>query len=73
MPRLTEEQQQIILRLSYPLPPPQRNEFYRRVAVEIASLPEIGDGALYRLAVGVQRGLIDYPQASGGPGPKYGD
>jgi hypothetical protein len=50
MPRLTEEQQRLILALSYPLPSHQRNEFYRRVAVEIASLPTVGDGALYRLA-----------------------
>jgi hypothetical protein len=73
MLRLTEEQQQIILRLSCPLPPPQRNEFYRRVAVEIASLPTVGDGALYRLASGIQRSMVDYPQTMGRPGPKYGD
>jgi hypothetical protein len=61
MPRLTEEQQRLILALSYPLPSHQRSEFYERIAAEIASLPEVGDGTLYRLAAGIQRSMVDYP------------
>jgi hypothetical protein len=72
-PRLTEEQQRLILTLSYPLPRHRRSEFLERIATEVAALPTVGDGALYRLASQIQKSMIDYPQTSSGPGPKYND
>jgi hypothetical protein len=63
--RLNEEQQRLILTLARPLPRAMRDQFFQRVSAEIAVLPVLGDGMLYRLAAGVQRQMLDPPILDG--------
>jgi hypothetical protein len=62
---LSEEQQRLILTLARPLPRAMRDVFFARIGAELVNLPAIGDGSLYRLAVGIQRSLIDPPALDG--------
>jgi hypothetical protein len=66
MSRLSEAQQQAVLRLAQPLQRHQRGEFFRQVGVAIAALPApLGDGQVHRLAVDLQRRLLDPPLLDG--------
>jgi hypothetical protein len=52
----------VVLTLGRVLKRPQRDEFYRRIAVELAQLQApFGDGQVYKLAAGIQRELFDAP------------
>ena len=52
---LSEAQMLALLAASYPLPPAARPAFLEACAKEIAAMPELGDGALHRTIVRVQR------------------
>jgi hypothetical protein len=66
MLRLSEQQQQTVLRLAQPLGRCQRNEFFRLVGVAVAAMDvPISDGELYRVATGVQRELLGAPALDG--------
>jgi hypothetical protein len=62
---LNEQQQKLILSLARPLPRAMRDQFFARLSAEIAVLPVLGDGMLYRLAAGVQREMLDPPLLDG--------
>jgi hypothetical protein len=65
MPRLSEHQQQLISTLANPLQPRQRDEFFARLNAELATLPVLGDGMLYRLAAELQKQMLDPPLLDG--------
>jgi hypothetical protein len=46
--RLSDDQVNAIFAASYPLRPNQRSQFLEACAQELARLPDIGDGAVYR-------------------------
>ena len=50
---------------SHPLPPDARPAFLEACAKEIAALPELGDGALHRTIVRVQKMYFDPPDIDG--------
>jgi hypothetical protein len=52
---LSEEQMLTVLAAAYPLSPDRRNAFLEDVARELAALPDIGDGALYRIVMAAQQ------------------
>jgi hypothetical protein len=58
---LTDAQISAIFAASHPLPPDRRSDFLEACAKEIAALPELGDGALYRMIVRVQKLYFDPP------------
>jgi hypothetical protein len=58
---LSEPQMCALLAASYPLPPRSRGPFLEACARELANLPELGDGALHRLIVRVQKMYFDPP------------
>jgi hypothetical protein len=58
---LSEAQMCALLAASYPLPPRSRGPFLEACARELANLPELGDGALHRLIVRVQKMYFDPP------------
>jgi hypothetical protein len=62
---LTEPQMCALLAASYPLPAPARAAFLEHCAREIANLPELGDGALHRMIVRVQKLYFDPPDLDG--------
>jgi hypothetical protein len=62
---LSESQRMLILSLARPLQRQQREEFLARLNAELANLPVVGDGMLYRLAAELQREFLDPPTLSG--------
>ena len=62
---LSEAQMLALLAASHPLPPAARPAFLGACAKEIAAMPELGDGALHRTIVRVQRMYFDPPDADG--------
>jgi len=58
---LSDDQMSALLAASYPLPPECRSAFLEACARELARLPEIGDGALHRVIMAVQREHFDAP------------
>ena len=62
---LSEPQMCALLAASYPLPPTARAAFLEACAKEIAAMPELGDGALHRTIVRVQKMYFDPPDADG--------
>ena len=62
---LTEPQMCALLAASYPLPPAARTPFLEHCAREIANLPELGDGALHRMIMRLQRLYFDPPDLDG--------
>jgi hypothetical protein len=62
---LSEAQMCALLAASHPLPPAARSAFLEHCAREIATLLELGDGALHRLIVRVQRMYFDPPDLDG--------
>jgi hypothetical protein len=67
---LTEPQMLALLAASYPLPAPARPLFLEACAKEIAAMPELGDGALHRMIVQVQRIYFDPPVLESGRMPR---
>jgi hypothetical protein len=62
--RLSDEQMTAVFAASHPLPPDRRSDFLADVARELAALPMIGDGALHRVIMAVQRRYFDPPLES---------
>src|SRR5204863_8720931 len=59
--RLTDDQINAVFAASYPLPPDRRSAFLEACAIELAQLPEAGDGAVHRVVMAVQRRYFDRP------------
>jgi hypothetical protein len=62
--KLTEDQMLTLLAASKPLPADVRAAFLEHCAQEIAQLPEVGDGALHRMVMRVQRLYFDPPTST---------
>jgi hypothetical protein len=58
---LTDMQLDAVLAAARPLAPHRRSEFLEHVAREVAALPIVGDGALHRVIMTVQRSYFDPP------------
>jgi hypothetical protein len=58
---LNDDQMSALLAASYPLPPDSRSAFLEHCARELARLPVIGDGAVHRVVMNVQRLYFDAP------------
>jgi len=61
---LTDAQMMAILAAAPPLAAGDRNAFLLEVAQLLQALPEIGDGALHRVIMQVQRRHFDPPELS---------
>jgi hypothetical protein len=59
--RLTDAELAAILNACRPLQPRDRDQFLKDIATELASLPMLGDGAVHRAIVSVQRRHFDPP------------
>jgi hypothetical protein len=59
--RLTDAELTAILNACRPLQPRDRDQFLKDIAAELASLPMLGDGAVHRAIVSVQRRHFDPP------------
>lgn len=59
--QLSTAQQALIENASFALPPRERDLLHRRVLEELETMPEIGDGTVYRACREVQRGLFTPP------------
>src|SRR5262245_18524407 len=59
--RLSDEQMSALLAASHPLPPASRSAFLEHCARELVYLPLVGDGALHRVVMQVQRQHFDPP------------
>jgi hypothetical protein len=59
--RLTDAELAAILNACRPLQPRDRDQFLKDIAAELASLPMLGDGAVHRAIVSVQRRHFDPP------------
>jgi hypothetical protein len=74
--RLSDEQMSALLAASYPLPPRSRSAFLEHCARKLAALPELGNGAVHRVVMKVQRQYFDPPDLGTGRMPygttKYG-
>jgi hypothetical protein len=60
----TESQMNAVLAAAMPLPPDLRSSFVEACARKIAALPEVGDGALHRIVMQVQKIYFDPPDLS---------
>jgi hypothetical protein len=58
---LSDEQMSALLAASFPLHANQRSKFLAACARELAQLPEIGDGAVHRVVMEVQKKFFDPP------------
>jgi hypothetical protein len=58
---LTDDQQSAIDRAASALHPTDRPTFHARVHEQLATVPEVGDGLVYRVAASVQRSLFKPP------------
>jgi hypothetical protein len=67
---LSDAQMSALLAASYPLPPQSRSAFLEACARELAQLPELGDGAVHRVVMQVQRLYFD-PSGLDVVGGKY--
>jgi hypothetical protein len=63
---LSDAQMSALLVASYPLPPQSRSAFLEACARELAQLPEVGDGAVHRTIMRVQRLYFDLPDLNRG-------
>jgi hypothetical protein len=59
--RLSDSQANAVFAAAHPLQPHRRSAFLEEVAREIARLPEVGDGLLYRMIMQIQRKHFDPP------------
>lgn len=62
--QLSDQQMDAIFAASHPLPPDRRSDFLAAVARELATLPLVGDGAVHRIIMDVQRRYFDPPDLS---------
>jgi hypothetical protein len=62
---LSDQQLDAVLRAAEPLQPRDRGLFLEEVARELATLPDIGDGALHRIIMTVQHKHFDPPREAG--------
>jgi hypothetical protein len=62
---LTDEQLSAVMRAAAPLLPQDRSAFLQELARELAALPDIGDGALHRVLMQVQRRHFTPPSENG--------
>jgi hypothetical protein len=73
---LTDEQMSALLAAAHPLPARSRLAFLEQCARELAQLPEVGNGAVHRVVMKVQRQYFDPPDLATGHMPigvrKYG-
>jgi hypothetical protein len=58
---LTDAQITSIFAAARPLPADRRSDFLEACAREIAAMPEVGDGALYRIITAMQKRYFDPP------------
>jgi hypothetical protein len=58
---LSDSELTAIMSAAKPLPPHDRDRFLRDIATELAALPMLGDGAVHRAIVTVQRRHFDPP------------
>jgi hypothetical protein len=65
---LSDEQMSALLAASHPLPPDSRSAFLEHCARELARLPMVGDGALHRVVMQVQREYFRPPALNHAPG-----
>jgi hypothetical protein len=63
---LSDEQMSAVLRAAAPLEQRDRVACLEEVARELARLPEVGDGALHRVIMTVQRKHFDPPREAAG-------
>jgi hypothetical protein len=63
---LTDQQVMAILAAAHPLARGDRDAFLLEVAQLLQALPEVGDGALHRVIMQVQRRHFDPPQLTDG-------
>jgi hypothetical protein len=69
---LSDEQMTAVLRAASPLEPRDRGPFLEEVAAALATLPDIGDGALHRIIATVQRKHFSRPTEHGNyAGPRH--
>jgi hypothetical protein len=59
---LTDDQQSAIDRAASALHPTDRPTFHARVHEQLATVSEVGDGAIYRICASVQRTLFHPPR-----------
>ena len=69
--RLSDDQMPAVLAASTPLPPDLRAAFLETCAREISALPMVGDGALHRVIMQVQRQYFDAPDLSDRHAPRW--
>jgi hypothetical protein len=58
---LTDDQMNALLAASHPLPRDSRSAFLEHCARELAQLAVVGDGAVHRVIMSVQRHYFDAP------------
>jgi hypothetical protein len=68
---LSDDQMSALLAAAHPLPPDSRSAFLAACACELAKLPAIGDGALHRVIMQVQRQYFDPPDLSHEHAPRW--
>jgi hypothetical protein len=59
--RLSDSELDAVMAAARPLQPRDRDQFLRDIAAELAALPLLGDGAVHRAIVTVQRKHWDPP------------
>jgi hypothetical protein len=65
---LTDAQLDLIHRMAWPLAPADRGAYLEAVATALQAQPTIGDGAVYRIAVEMQRRFWSPPNRTSGAG-----
>ena len=65
--QLSPQQDALIEQAAFALSPAQRELLRQRVLEELETLPEIGDGAIWRACREVQRGLFTPPNVGSRP------
>jgi hypothetical protein len=68
---LSDSELDAVMAAARPLESHQRDGFLRDIATELSKLPAIGDGAVYRTIVEVQRRYFDAPDFRPGSAGKY--
>jgi hypothetical protein len=68
---LTDEEMSAILAASHPLSPDARGPFLEACARELSALPMVGDGAVHRVIMQVQRQHFDPPDLARGHVPRW--
>jgi hypothetical protein len=64
---LSDSELAAVMNAARPLPPQDRDRFLQDIANELAGLPMLGDGAVYRAITTVQRRHFDPPSLGAEP------